>query len=238
VETVLQRIAATPLRWRLLAVVLVEFGYMTAARIIAANSTTLVEAEIDRTPFRIAAAVLFWMLMRDVMRAPPRPTTSPTQPYLIAVIMLMLATPLLIGGYNQPFYESVILAMTALPVAFAEELFFRGILQNIAIKQWGIPLGLAASVVLFVVFHIGVVRADFFGYAQPALAGLILGIIYLKTGSLPLVIALHAIYDALDSVPRLFAAPDRMWGLALLIPAAAIAILWISNARARRSASA
>jgi len=232
-EAIRQRIAAVPLRWRLLAVVLVELGYMTAARVIAATSTTIVEAEISRTPFRIAAAVLFWLLMRDVICAPQGQGNSVRQPYLAAIIMFVLATPLLIGGYNQPFYESIVLAVTAIPVAFAEELFFRGILQNIAIKHWGIPLGLAVSVVLFVAFHAGVVRPDFFGYAQPALAGLVLGVIYLKTGSLSLLIAIHAIYDAMDSLPRFFPAPDRIWGLALLIPAAVLALFWASNARAR-----
>lgn len=225
-NAVFQRIAAIPSWSRFLLVVLVELGYVAASRVIAASSTTFIEAELSRTPWRLAAAFLFWLLMRDVILAPQRSAEDSRKGTLAAILVLSLATPLLIGGYNLPPYESIVIAAASIPVALAEELFFRGILQNLAIKQWGLWRGLAVSVALFIAFHIGVVRGDFFGLAQPALMGLILGLIYYKTGSLVLVIGLHTIYDALDSVPRLFAAPDRLWGLLLLVPAALIAVAW------------
>lgn len=232
-NAVYQRIAATPLWLRFLLVVLIELGYVAASHIIASSSTTLIEAELSRTPLRLAAAFVFWLLMRDIILAPHRSGEAPRHGYLAAILVLSLATPLLIGGYNLPPFESIVVAAASIPVALAEELFFRGILQNLAVKRWGLWPGLAVTIVLFIAFHIGVVRGDFFGLAQPALMGLILGMIYYKTGSLFWVIGLHTIYDALDSVPRFFPAPDRMWGLALLIPAAALAFFWASNARAR-----
>ena len=222
-----QRIARVDLKWRLFCAALVELAYVVASRVIAANSNTITEAEINRTPLRLGAAFLFWILMRDVINARTLNPSNTRSFSLFAILLLTLSTPVLVGGYNVPLYDSIILAITSIPVALSEEVFFRGIVQNLGVKQWGIVRGLALMIVLFMAFHIGVIRPDFFGYGQVALMALILGVIYLKTGSLVTVIALHAAYDALDSVPRFFAAPDRIWGLVLLIPATLIAGIWM-----------
>lgn len=227
-------IARIDMKWRLLAAIAVALTYAASSRAVLDVSSTITEAEIYRTPLRLAAAAAMWILMRDVIVGSLRPHTA-RSPALMAILLLACATPILIGGYNTPLSESIILAVTCVPVAMLEELFFRGIIQNLAVRRWGIVPGLALMTALFTAYHVGVIRADAFGYAQVILMGLILGVLYMKTGSIVLVIAVHTVYNALDSLPRLFPAPDRMWGLALLVPASLLALVWLGSVSAPKS---
>lgn len=90
-------------------------------------------------------------------------------------------------------WTKAMIAVNAILLApLAEELFFRGLLQT-AVARWsGSPwIGVAATAVVF-----GAMHAQFFD-TVPALVvfGGILGYAYARTGSLTLVILIHAVFN-------------------------------------------
>ena len=93
--------------------------------------------------------------------------------------------------------ELLFVAGAVLLAPVVEELFFRGLLLHRWAYKWGTRRGLLATTVAFALLHASPVNAF--------LLGLGFGLIYLRTGSLPLAIAAHALnnFVALELLPRL-----------------------------------
>ncbi len=106
--------------------------------------------------------------------------------------MERLAPPRL-GGSQ----ELLFLAGAVLLAPVVEELFFRGLLLHRWAYKWGTNRGLLATTLAFALLHASPVNAF--------LLGLGFGLIYLRTGSLPLAIVAHALNNliALEFLPRL-----------------------------------
>jgi uncharacterized protein len=78
--------------------------------------------------------------------------------------------------------------------AFAEELFFRGILQRIFIRITQKPLtGIVITAILFSLFHF-----QFLGFIPRVALGVVLGILYWYSGSIWPAILAHFVYNALQ----------------------------------------
>ncbi len=227
----LDRIEKIELRWRLLFVIVVQLIYMVASRIIEREADSFAEEEILRTPWRIGAAILFWIAMRDVLTRPVRrPETLRSRPFLIG-LAFMMAAPALAFDHQLPAYDEFILAVTAIPVGFAEELFARGIVQTLCVARWGAWRGVAISTGVFTAYHLGVAPGGEFilNYVSIALGGLLFGLIYLKSGSLLAVIILHDLYDALISLPRVFGAASEDLGIILEAIAVLYLLIWTTS---------
>lgn len=92
IRPLLERIGRIDLRWRLLFVIAIQLVYMAASRIIAREVDSFAQEEILRTPWRIAAAILFWITMRDVLIRPvSRPETLRNRPFLTGLAFMMAA---------------------------------------------------------------------------------------------------------------------------------------------------
>ena len=78
-----------------------------------------------------------------------------------------------------------ILLVAILP-AVGEELFFRGVLQKIVEEKWGIHAGVWIAAIIFSAIHL-----QFYGFFARLLLGLVLGYMYVWSGSLWLPIAAH-----------------------------------------------
>ena len=129
--------------------------------------------------------------------------------------------------------ELVFLAGAVLLAPVVEELFFRGLLLHRWALKWGTRRGLLATTLAFAFLHASPVNAF--------LLGLGFGLIYLRTGSLLLTIAAHALnnFIALELLPRLGSGgdggPDPLaefhqgTGQALVMFLAGGAILWLGR---------
>jgi hypothetical protein len=83
------------------------------------------------------------------------------------------------------------LALIALFAGVGEELFFRGWLQSVLASNFGAWLGiLIASVIFGLAHYLSPTYAIYAG-----LTGLYLGVIYLASGNLYIVMIIHALYD-------------------------------------------
>lgn len=217
-----------PVGWRLLLSILVMAAYMAASRIIYnSEGLSFAEVELLRTPFRLGAALLFWLLMADVMFARRPDVSSLRSPSFALGICIAFLVSLLILADQGGTPAAFVVAVASFPVALCEEFFFRGILQTMLVRYIGALQGVILTTGLFVVFHVGVGPPDALRYVFIALAGLVLGLVYFRSGSMMSVVAIHATYDALASVLE---APilSRLWGLALLLCATALVTKWAS----------
>ena len=86
--------------------------------------------------------------------------------------------------------------ITDLVVAFFEEMFFRGYIQRLLVDNYSVAVGLVGASIIFALFHL---PNDF--RLAPILtiflAGIILGYLYIKSGSLYMSIGFHFTWDFL-----------------------------------------
>lgn len=81
--------------------------------------------------------------------------------------------------------------------AGAEEMFFRGWLQPILLKRWGVWPGVVATSALFVVAH-SVLLHGWLGVVNVFLAGMLFGLLALRTGSVAAAFAAHGVWNWLE----------------------------------------
>ncbi len=74
----------------------------------------------------------------------------------------------------------------------AEEIFFRGVVYNAWLREYGPTRALVGSAVLF-----GFIHGSAFLFAPIVALGVVLALVYRSTGSLPAAIALHAGFNAI-----------------------------------------
>lgn len=191
------------------------------------DAESFADIELARTPFRIVSALLYWLAMKDVLAAHiSRPGTL-SETWHVGILVLLFTAYLFGPDPQYSTYEALVTAATSIPVGFAEELFFRGIVQSVCVKKWGRLAGLLIATTLFTAFHTGVTGDDPLYYVSIFLTGLVLGTIYLKSGSLAAVIVIHAAIDASYSLPRIFGDVDLMWRVAVELAAAWAALHWL-----------
>ena len=87
--------------------------------------------------------------------------------------------------------NTVDLAVIAFFAGVGEELFFRGWMQAVLVERSGVLIGILITSLIFGVLHY--LSTAYFIYAF--LTSIYLGIIYLVTGNLFIVMAIHAVYD-------------------------------------------
>jgi len=213
---------------RLAIIVVIEIIYMVATRVtIHYLPWTSVEAELIRTALRIASAIIYWWLMKPlILSRKPNPETTRSASLIIG-LLLFLSVPALIGNYGLKEYVAFLFAATSVPVAIKEEFLFRGIIQNLLGKKWSTLPAVFITSTVFTAWHIGIWEPSFGMFSQIFLASILLGFIYIRTGSIALVIVLHALYDALFSFTPLLPLPiNENWGVVPLLASVALVFHW------------
>lgn len=194
-------ITRVDVRLRFALAIVVEGIYMVLSRYAYhGDGVSYADVEILRTPLRLGAALLLWLLMADVIFGERQLGQPLPKGSLLQGLGLLFIAPLFAGGYDVPAYDAAITAAASFPVALHEEFFYRGILQAMLVKYLGGPLGIGIATACFTLFHVGVSEPTILNFALIALAGLIFGLLYFRTGSMTAVILVHAIDDALPCV--------------------------------------
>jgi membrane protease YdiL (CAAX protease family) len=208
----------------------IEIAYMVFSRyfysFFRSGVISFAEVESWRTPLRLFTALLLWLLMADLIFSRRPDLQSLRQLGFIRGAALALAASFVLHNYSIPTRDILIVAAASLPVAIHEEFFYRGILQNLFVKYLGTWGGLAAAIVVFSAFHVGVSRPTFGNFFGIALAGLILGIVYLKTGSITAIVLCHTIYDGVASGTTVSSQFLQIFSLVMLVMAAASIVGW------------
>lgn len=210
---------------RIATAICIEFAYVIFTRLWLRGHSSGIELELLITGCRLVVLSAYWLLFRDVFsqlhfKGKPRPTFL-----LYGGVASLLMVPLLFfGGYPSDHTYRTIFALTSIVVAIREEVFYRGLIQALLEKRFGLSVALIASNALFVFYHFGAQPLTASGAVEIFAMGYVLGLLYCSTGSLLAPIALHAVYDAMWSVgpilthplPDLFRIPFHVLGAILV----------------------
>jgi membrane protease YdiL (CAAX protease family) len=121
-----------------------------------------------------------------------------------------------------------VFVLTSPVVGLREELVYRGIVQRSLERPLG-PIGaIGVSSLLFSAYHLGALPLVPVYFVIVFLAGSVLGVMYRASGSLWLVIGVHALYDALSALSPVFGAPllGMRWAVGLMLGALVMLVIW------------
>ncbi len=213
---------------RLVIVAFAEIAFVVATRVVLHYlQWTSIEAESIRTAMRIATAGLYWWLLKPVILSRKPDPASLAAPALLLALLLFLSIPVLVGTYGLKQSVAVMFAVTSIPVAVKEEFLFRGIMQNLLAERFGALKAVLVTSTVFTLWHVGVWEPSLWTFGEIFLASVIIGLIYLRSGSMTAVIALHAVYDAIYSFTPLLAPPlNQNWGFVPMLAAVALVYAW------------
>jgi membrane protease YdiL (CAAX protease family) len=221
------RIEPSPLKVG--AAVVIEIAYAVFTRTWLRARLQGVELELVVSAVRLATAVAYWLMFRDlILSRRPRSGTL-RHPLVLAGAAAALAIPFLFRGWSPGagIGTAIVFAATSVIVGVREELLYRAVLFNLLEPRVGLAVTLALSTVLFVVYHYGALPVTPLVIAEVVIMSLVLGLIYAGSGSLVAVSALHAVYDgAWFFGPYLDPPLADAWRPAFLLTALALVLVW------------
>lgn len=215
-------------------VILLETLFFIATRLVLRYYPwSSMEAELIRTVLRIGTALVYWRLYKTLILSRQPDLSVLVQPQLAIGILLLAMAVFLTGNYHLPTQLALLFALTSIPVAIKEEIVFRGIVQNLLTKKYGIVIGVILASAVFLVAHIGVIPTSLSSFSSIFIYGLLFGFIYIRSGSILVVIIVHAAYDAIWSFSPFISAPlDAKYSLIPLLGSLTFVLYW---ARSRPS---
>lgn len=227
------------LKQRLLLIVAVEILYMVGTRVaIHYLSAESFSSELTRTALRIATALVYWQLMKPVILSKTPAFDKVRLSPLIIGLLLFFSVPVLVGNYALNTSLALLFAVTSIAVAIKEEFLFRGIMQNLLETRYGALRAVFYTSVIFTAWHIGTWDPSVWTFGHIFLASLILGLVYVRTGSIVAVIALHALYDAVFSFTPLVGTPlNQNWGFVPLALAVTAVYQWAKTGKLKSGAT-
>lgn len=183
-----------------LAIVLIEVVYVLVARTIAHFCSVYnFEAEVYYSANRIVMFTVTLMIFKDFIFRNKSDYKAIFSPLWIFAVLIFLSIPLLEGHMGELGLEfRIFFAATSLFVAMHEEIVYRGVIQRLLLERFSTAKALLLTSSIFTAYHIGAIDFYINLYIQIFLASIILGIIYIKTNSFALVVAIHTLYDALS----------------------------------------
>ena len=212
----------------LIVVAITELVFVVATRVVLHYySWSSVEAESIRTALRIGTALIYWWLLKPLIlsRKPDLPSFKSAS--VLLAVVLFLSIPVIVGRYQLENHVAVLFAISSLPVAVKEEFLFRGIIQNLLTQRHGLLKAVLLTSTVFTLWHVGVWDPTLWVFSQIFFASVLLGLIYLRSGSIIVVIVLHAVYDALFSFTPLIPRPfNANWGFVPLLGSVAFVSYW------------
>lgn len=207
---------------------IIEIAYAVFTRTWLREHLQGIELELVVTALRAATAVAYWLLFRNLILSRGRRTGSAKLPLVLAGAATALAIPFLFRGWSPGggLGTALVFAFTSVVVGLREELLYRAVLLNLLEPKVGTPGALLLSTGLFVIYHYGALPVTVLAFTEVICMSLVLGLIYVKTGSLIAVVALHSAYDAVWFFgPYLDMPLPDTWRPAFLLTALALVFL-------------
>ena len=176
---------------------LIEGAYMAASRWAFWSLGHGITSEFWRTGIRTAAALCLYLFFKKTLFSRTPEQDFWRSPIAVASLVFMVLAGLAPMSLQEPTSVQWVFIATSLMVGVHEEFLFRGLLLNWFEKRMGTGLAIVVTVSLFCLFHLGLRGLYFPVYLEIFMAGVVLSAAYLLSGSLWLVVLLHAGYDML-----------------------------------------
>jgi membrane protease YdiL (CAAX protease family) len=220
---------------RLMAAIAVEIVYLVFTRTWLRAHFSGIELEMWVTACRLVSLCADWLLFRGFLaQAGIQRASRPTMLLWCGIALLFMVPLLFHGGYPADYTYRVIFALTSVVVAMREEVFYRGVIQGLLERRFGLLVSLLVSNAAFVLYHYGVHPFTASGIIELFAMGCVLGVMYSVTGSLLAPIALHAAYDAMWSLGPIVAhPPPDILRIPFHLLGAALVLTWMRTQLAR-----
>ena len=198
-----------------------ELALFIASRMILAHwhwSGWEWQSDLLRSLSRAGAAFVLWYFFRSIIFSGVTNREEIRHPLFVAAVSALLAVPLLIGNwYFMGPFTRFIFVLTSVVVGIHEEFLFRGIMQNVIARRFGVLSSVAITSAVMTAWHVGALPLNAFNFAQVFIVSCVLGLIYAKTRSIFVVVFLHSFYDALWPLTPVLVKPlSWHWGVVLL----------------------
>lgn len=210
----------------------VEIAYAVFTRTWLTRHFHGIELELLITSIRIVTAVFYWNIFREVVRARTPSHSSLRQPFVWVGIVSVLAIPVLFRGWSpgEGIGTAMLFALTSFVVGFREELLYRAVVINLLQPRYGALGSLVISTVLFTAYHYGTWAFSWLIVAEIVGMSIILGLLFIYSGSLIAVAIIHGVYDAIWFFGPFLATPiSDAWRLAFLLAGIVFVYLWATH---------
>lgn len=194
-----------PMKKFILFVVLLEIGYLALSFALAEiYGQWSVAGEIVRSGLRIISILFYGYCYRKYFYQaghPFRIKNRLTPQFVIPLLSFFLFAIFYTNAENETITWQILFVISGIAAGFKEELFYRGIVQYALQKKYGYKIALPAASLVFTLAHVQYIYyGQVGGLVLIALAGIILGSIFIYTGSVVFTALVHGLYDALLSV--------------------------------------
>jgi len=202
------------LRQRLLILFAAELAVWVASRAaLQVFDWRGIEIELFRTGLRVASAWLCWHLFGDLIRSRQPQFGNLKSTPVVAGLALFFVIPFLVGNYQLPASTAWVFALTSVAVGIKEEFLWRGVVQNLLQQRFGTVKAVLVTSLGFALWHLGAWENSVWMYGETFGASVILGLVYVASGSLLAAIVIHTAYDALYAFSPLLGQPlDQNFG--------------------------
>jgi membrane protease YdiL (CAAX protease family) len=217
------------MRHKVMLATVVEVAYAVFTRTWLRQHFDGVYLELTVSAFRVATIVVYWVLFQDLVRSRTKVPHSLRHPLLVVSVATALAVPALFRGWlpGDGLGTAIVFALTSVIVGLREELLYRAVLLNLLQPRVGVIGALHCSTAIFVVYHYGAQPFNVLWLTESTCMSLLLGLVYLRSGSLFTVAAIHGLYDGIRFFGPYLSTPiPDVWRPVFLCSALAIAVAW------------
>lgn len=186
-----------------------------------------IELELIRTVLRIAASLVLIGVMtpRVFKQRKPRPGMSSDHWPIYLSIGLCLLAPAATSNMGLTGHLQWLYSATSLFVGIHEELLWRAFVVITLARYAPMPVAIAISSLLFSAWHYGMFPSTVWNYLQAFLAGVAFSLLYLRTGSLWVVVGVHSLFDIIVVMSPLAPFPLAAVSNPALLLAACLALM-------------
>ncbi|MES2298634.1 MAG: CPBP family intramembrane glutamic endopeptidase [Pseudomonadota bacterium] len=214
---------------RIILAIAIELAYAILTRTWLRAHAEGVGLELLLSGCRAVTIAAYWLLFKEIIQQRPRPHVAAqfTPLYFAGMLPLLLVPFLFDGGMPTDMTVRIIFGFTSIIVAVREELLYRGVVQTLLEDHFGRISALLLSSAIFTVYHYGAQPLTIVGAVGIFSLSYVLGLVYIRTGSLLVPIAMHAGYDAAWSFGPLVSNPlDDWWRLPFQLSGLALVAIW------------
>ncbi len=185
--------------------------------------------ELTVSAFRVATIVLYWGLFQTLVRSRAKASHTLRHPLLVVSVATALAIPFLFRGWppGGGLGTAIVFGLTSIVVGLREELLYRAVLLNILQPRIGVIGALLCSTAVFIVYHYGAQPFTVLWITECTCMSLLLGLIYIRSGSLLTVAAIHALYDGIWFFGPYLSTPiPDIWRPVFLCSSLVVIVAW------------
>lgn len=131
----------------------------------------------------------------------------------ISLIVLIISDEIIIKRSNFIDFKILQLFLLCLIIALTEELLLRGYILKNLIQSFNNYIALLVSSLLFSIMHLANPNISFVGFINIFIAGILLGLCYIKTKKLWLVVGLHFSWNFFQSIYGFNVSGQKLYSL-------------------------